>query len=50
MQSKESSFICIDCDQDHMLDWLEVALAELECHWCGRHRWCRLTKGGRHDR
>ena len=46
---EHSSFICIDCDQDHRIDWLDIALALESCAWCGRHLWCRLTKGGRCD-
>ncbi|GAF71626.1 unnamed protein product, partial [marine sediment metagenome] len=33
-------FVCIHCDKAKV-DWLDVAVAEVECDCCGHTRFCR---------
>lgn len=36
-------FVCVSCDKS-MVDWMEVAIAEVECDCCGVKRFCRYKE------
>ncbi len=36
-------FVCVSCDKS-MVDWMEVAIAEVKCGCCGVKRFCRYKE------